>query len=705
MAAETEAQVKFTADIKGLLQGMNESKEATEKAVSGMKGDIGSLVEAFEALGPIALVIGAVALAFETLKESVDFMGEAVEQTNSLARSFEGLSFQIGVSYEELNTMNAAQLLSGGTSQELEGWMKSATRAMKQNADMLIANGIAADKAALMTMPFTEVLKGVMAAAESIEEPGKRAIFLQEALGRAGLQSAPQIRRFIEQLENAPEVLKEYGRQLGEEDVEATVKFEEATGKGNIAMQGLKQTLGEFVRTDLIQAKEGWASFVAAWSLGFQIIHKNDPSQVIKRQIEELKIETAKMAKELGEHGGPTMGGDGNSGPQQPKKKTVEELAEEKKKHDESVSISKAAATEKMKIAVDAANQQIKTDTTMLATEKMTYEEFIDDKKAQALVIWNAEQTNAAAQIKRAEGNGVQIATINNTLADNKRKYYSTLEDLDNDNAKHEFDLLKEITANCLAEDKKYLEKRDAQHDAFEKMTAEHEMKTDMDVYKSRMAMMTTLSSGWDQTITKMMSGTLSWKDGLHTALTQLGQNFEQMVIKMGMQWAMHELAKTAATSASASFRVATEEEAAVKSVAIWLWSGLKNIAIKAWEAAAAAFASIAAIPVVGPVLAPLAAAGALAAVIGIGSHLASAEGGWDRVPSDQVAMIHKNEMVLPAPLAESVRNMASGGGGGGGQAIHIHAMDAQSFNHALKNNIGGLRDVLHQAVRNGRLG
>ena len=705
MAAETEAQVKFTADIKGLIQGMNESKEATEKAVAGMKGDIGSLVEAFEALGPIALAIGAVAMAFETLKESVNFMGEAVEQTNSLARSFEGLAFQIGVSYEELNNMNAAQLLSGGTSQELEGWMKSATRALRQNADMLVANGIAADKAALMSMPFTEVLKGVMAAAESIEEPAKRAIFLQESLGRAGLQSAPQIRRFIEQLENAPEVLKEYGRLIGEEDVEATVKFEEATGKGNIAMQGLKQTLGEFVRTDLVEAKEGWASFVANWSAGFQIIHSNDPSQVIKRQIEELKVETAKMAQELGEAGGPTMGGNGNAGPQQAKKKTAEELAEEKKKHDESIAIAKAAGMEKMKAAVDSASEQIKTDTTMLATEQMTFEEFVDDRKAQALSIWNAEQANAATQIKLAEGNATQIATANNTLADNKRKYYATLEGLGNENAKHEFDLMKEITANCAAEDKKYLEKREAQHDAFEKLSAEHELKTDMDVYKSRMAMMTTLSSGWDQTIQKMMNGTLSWKDGLHTALTQTGQNFEQLIIKMGLQWGMHELAKTAATQASASYRVATEEEAALKSVAIWLWAGLKNIAIKAWEAAAAAFASIAAIPVVGPFMAPLAAAGALAAVIGIGSHLASAEGGWDRVPSDQVAMIHKNEMVLPAPLAESVRNMASGGGGGGGQAIHIHAMDAQSFNHALKNNIGGLRDVLHQAVRNGRIG
>ena len=177
MAAETEAQVKFTADIKGLIQGMNESKEATEKAVAGMKGDIGSLVEAFEALGPIALALGAVAMAFETLKESVNFMGEAVEQTNSLARSFEGLAFQIGVSYEELNNMNAAQLLSGGTSQELEGWMKSATRALRQNADMLVANGIAADKAALMSMPFTEVLKGVMAAAEAIRNQFPRFFF------------------------------------------------------------------------------------------------------------------------------------------------------------------------------------------------------------------------------------------------------------------------------------------------------------------------------------------------------------------------------------------------------------------------------------------------------------------------------------------------------------------------------------------------
>ena len=55
----------------------------------------------------------------------------------------------------------------------------------------------------------------------------------------------------------------------------------------------------------------------------------------------------------------------------------------------------------------------------------------------------------------------------------------------------------------------------------------------------------------------------------------------------------------------------------------------------------------------------------------------AAAAGGWD-VPADSMAMLHKNEMVLPASLADNVRNMT----GGGGANIKINF--APNINHRM---------------------
>jgi len=134
---------------------------------------------------------------------------------------------------------------------------------------------------------------------------------------------------------------------------------------------------------------------------------------------------------------------------------------------------------------------------------------------------------------------------------------------------------------------------------------------------------------------------------------------------------------------------------------------GLKNIAIQAWQAAAGAYNAIVSIPYVGPVLAPMAAATALGAVMVLGSHIASAEGGWERVPSDQVTQLHKNEMVLPSHIAEPVRQMAANGGNNGSQGdmhVHIHAVDARSLTSLLARNPEALLGPIRTAAANRRL-
>ena len=94
--------------------------------------------------------------------------------------------------------------------------------------------------------------------------------------------------------------------------------------------------------------------------------------------------------------------------------------------------------------------------------------------------------------------------------------------------------------------------------------------------------------------------------------------------------------------------------------------SHFKKVFMLAKQAAANAWNAVVGIPIVGPVLAPVAAAASFAGVMAF----ASAEDGWD-VPGGggagvdgrggRPAIIHPREMVLPAQIADSVRALPGG--------------------------------------------
>jgi len=99
----------------------------------------------------------------------------------------------------------------------------------------------------------------------------------------------------------------------------------------------------------------------------------------------------------------------------------------------------------------------------------------------------------------------------------------------------------------------------------------------------------------------------------------------------------------------------------------------IKAIMADAAKAFSGVWAALSGIPYVGPFLAAAAAPAAYATVAGVAGSVASAAGGWWEVPSDQMAQIHKKEMILPAEQAEALRALTAGGGRGGGQHTHVH--------------------------------
>lgn len=190
----------------------------------------------------------------------------------------------------------------------------------------------------------------------------------------------------------------------------------------------------------------------------------------------------------------------------------------------------------------------------------------------------------------------------------------------------------------------------------------------------------------WDQTF-KGISGAFStFINGIVSGHQTLSQAWVKMVDGMAakfidglekqlMSFAEHKLMElTIHTSTEAAKDQASQAAHA------------KEDERTAYSAAKAAWESVVHTPIIGPLIAPIAAASTFAAVSAFGS----AEGGQYLVPAEQLTMLHRNEMVLPAGVADRMRGVIEGGGGGGVTVVVNHsvsAVDAESFQAHLRRH------------------
>lgn len=215
-----------------------------------------------------------------------------------------------------------------------------------------------------------------------------------------------------------------------------------------------------------------------------------------------------------------------------------------------------------------------------------------------------------------------------------------------------------------------------------QQLTAEHEAKLAQIRAQAEASASATADKALQQSVQKwqaLLGPVEQAVNGFLGSMLTSSQSFGQALIAMGDQLLMQlvqagtkalfkhiviERAKTTATATSVASRTAVEASGAATSNAISMGTALKQIAHKAAVAAAGAYAAIASIPIVGPFLAPAAAAAALYGVFRLAKSVFSAEGGMDDVPYDNAPfLLHKNEMVLPAKFANPLRSMLSGAG------------------------------------------
>src|SRR5689334_2877390 len=181
------------------------------------------------------------------------------------------------------------------------------------------------------------------------------------------------------------------------------------------------------------------------------------------------------------------------------------------------------------------------------------------------------------------------------------------------------------------------------------------------------------IQSFFSSSIMGMIQGTESLGQAVAKLGQQMLQNFVDTLSKMVTEWIEQHIVMKI-------FGIKTSAE-----------TSQADIQGSAAAGAAAAGASAAKLPFGWALIAPITMAvfGMLSAFKG---RVNSAAGGFYEVDRDQLALIHKNEMVLPSGIADRLRStVASGGGSGPDVHVHVYhnvnAIDAASFTDTIKQH------------------
>jgi len=196
-------------------------------------------------------------------------------------------------------------------------------------------------------------------------------------------------------------------------------------------------------------------------------------------------------------------------------------------------------------------------------------------------------------------------------------------------------------------------------------------------------------TAAFSSMIKGMLHGTMTLRNGLKSIMDSIANTFINKCTEMLTNWIATELGKLAITKTikqalislgimEADKEVATQATATAETKAIQASTGPAMVMSNAAVGASAAGASVASIPYVGWSM----VAGVTESIYTLLSAfapLAAMAGGAD-VPHDMVAQVHAREMVLPAHLADKIRNMSDSGKVGPSQTHVFKGLNPKSL-------------------------
>ncbi len=628
----------------------------------------GSMVVLAERMGNLQAIIPYLAAAFTSLivigvERAFEAAAEAAakfhEENNKLAIS-------LGVLPEEASKLDLQLKLVGASSRDYEQMALKLDRQVRSNSKALEEQGLVVRDSNKDILSQTELMQNAVKWLAEYKQGSDRNIASQFIFGRSIGEVDTIMKALSPEAEEAARQFTALGLSTTKLDVNASLAYRESTEKLSLAFKAIAIAVGDivlptlgdfskwFVRETPTIIKWIDAITIAFVGLGdaitsaFHLLEATgafiggnfaESARQVQKALADPNIERKKKKPEIPETGEGTKDADNL-------------LAQHKKDLENAHKIALERAKMDHDFNMDNIGEEEEKNRHLLAMGEQTNQQFLQ----QQIVLANERKQEDIRyyddKLRIAKGNAVETAKFEEEATKAR---------------------LKDSEAVTKAENK----------------LAEDNVKTTLTARDS-------IISGFQGMTEKLIRGTATFRDAFKAMIGDLIVEFAKFAVK-----------KVALMAWTASM----EKIIAAESVATSLWASGVKLAIElkdaifaraagAVKAASATYASVAEIPYVGWALAPAAAAGAFAGVMAFG--LPSAAGGWADVPNDGLAMIHKKEMVLPAPLAEKVRSMTDGSSSGGNTYhFNISALDGNSVKDMFMKNGGIIMQSLTNQTRN----
>ena len=696
-----DVQVKFGAQIDGLVAGINDAKESLESITAPISG----ITDAFQGLGEAAVAGLAIDKVYDYQKELAS-LGEEIERTASLT----------GLSTDEVQQFQFAVKMTGGDAETaasslllLERNIAEAQSGSGRAYQAFVNLGVSLND--LKSKSPNEILQQM---AERFSETGDNAQqaaikidYMRTVAGRAGTNLIPLLNQGPEGLQKLNDVLDSTNAKLSPGMVEALAEAKRTSIEANEAWRGFYQTIGstgffDAVNKDMIDlahAATEVASAVKAADKAFDDFI-SDQSDRIPTEAEKFTAAANELRAAMASHGGKAQ----PYGPPAPAPATGNPLP---------ALPTGADAGKEDNTETQIAQDRIKTQEDLakigLATQKDMLEQEVD-----AQLITKAQEYAALQDYLGLEYQ-VESDALDKKLAlygQDSREYQEAL------NQKTLLD----------AQYGQQLQKLAAEQSAAQLA----EIKKTQESYKG---FFDTVDKDLDTMLQGVLQGTQTWQAAMARVFDNLALSFIEDIGKMLVKAAAlqavdligggggnlskaigGEVPQALGGSQSNSANPLT---AAVTALTTYL--GLNTAAQTAAYAAttlntASTVTSTGqnAISTVENTTATVSNTAALGASGGGGflgllkGLLPSYDVGSWNVASDQMALIHQNEMIIPAGPANAIRSGsvslggASGGTSGAGNFnITIQAIDTQTGAQFLKQNASVIASTLSGQMRN----
>jgi hypothetical protein len=633
--AGQDVSVGIGADNSQLLRVLQESKSAMSQFFNTVTEEgqgLGATLEEIQGKFASAFNFAGLTVGLEVIKQ----VGEAFERMGQEAAQLRTVAEVIGVTTDELQVMRQAAEESGVGADQLthagERLVSMLTEARSGSGDAvekLLKLGVSTEQVNDPTFKLSSLLQILhdrlldTATAESTMND------LMLVLGNRAALAAEAIKKYDGSAEHVKEVMAEINglssqqidqmQEQGARWNDFSEKVENTTKKLVLNVAALGQWLQAHNATMKAMGDAVGAPKVESTGGASPVSTALAVAQQQAREIGELAVSLAREQEDAN------------------KKAQLEELEGIK----QSVAAYREGSTQKLEALQreHALAQQIY-GSDQIDKVKAIYQQIIAEERAVYDAGLQADQEGIAREDRHVQGvlRGYQAQIEAN------QRYFDEAEQ-----NQHKLDQLTEFSEDLQTRLLKERSQLLQQQRALDQRVAN-------EWYEKWSGVSGAIQSSFSGAISGMLRGTMTFSDAVRSIFSSVIDSLIQMFVKMGIQWAMGLLYQQVAQKATAIGAITAN-------------SGI---------AATAAMASVAAIPFYGWAMAP--EVGATTFAEGM-AYLASASaaGGYD-IPAGQnpVTQLHAREMVLPAALADGVRNMTAGGSGRGG-TVHIHGKPSDS--------------------------